>query len=66
MPADAGVSPDGSATRLIAMGSAELTLGFRLIGFETVADADADDVERVLQELILRKEKAGDLYMVCP
>ena len=58
MPADAGVSPDVTATRLIAMGSAELTLGFRLIGFETVADADADDVERVLRDLIVRKEKA--------
>ncbi len=58
MPVDAGVEPGGSATRLIAMGSAELTLGFRLIGFETVADAKADDVERVLHNLIARKEKA--------
>ena len=45
-------------TRLIAMGGAELTLGFRLIGFEIFADATADDVERLLNELIARRETA--------
>jgi len=45
-------------TRLIAMGSAELTLGFRLIGFEIFPDATADDVERLLNELMARRETA--------
>ena len=45
-------------TRLIAMGSAELTLGFRLIGFETFPNATTDDVERLLNELIARRETA--------
>ena len=45
-------------TRLIAMGGAELTLGFRLIGFETYPDATSDDVENVLRELIARKQRA--------
>ncbi len=45
-------------TRLIAMGGAELTLGFRFIGFETFPDADEDDVERLLGELIANKERA--------
>ena len=46
------------STRLIAMGGAELTLGFRLVGFETWPDADADDVERVLAELIDSQDQA--------
>lgn len=45
-------------TRLIAMGSAELTLGFRLIGFETYPEATGDDVESVLRELLVQKQKA--------
>ncbi len=45
-------------TRLIAMGGAELTLGFRFIGFETFPDADEADVERLLGELIANKERA--------
>ena len=45
-------------TRLIAMGSAELTLGFRLIGFEIFPDATTEDVERLLNELIARRETA--------
>jgi vacuolar-type H+-ATPase subunit F/Vma7 len=45
-------------TRLIVMGSAELTLGFRLIGFETYPEATRDDVESVLRELLSRKQKA--------
>jgi vacuolar-type H+-ATPase subunit F/Vma7 len=49
---------DGADTRLIAMGSAELTLGFRLIGFEIFADATVDDVEELLKELVQQREKA--------
>jgi vacuolar-type H+-ATPase subunit F/Vma7 len=49
---------DGADTRLIAMGSAELTQGFRLIGFETFADATEDDVEQLLHDLVHNKEKA--------
>ena len=45
-------------TRLIAMGGAELTLGFRLIGFEIFPDATPEDVERLLNDLIRRRETA--------
>ncbi len=45
-------------TRLIIMGGAELTLGFRLIGVETYPDATGDDVEDVLRERIAGKQKA--------
>ena len=56
MPQDVEQSkPD---TRLIAMGSAELTLGFRLIGFETFPEASADDVEELLSGLIARRDTA--------
>lgn len=57
MPDAARTDHDGD-TRLIAMGSAELTLGFRLIGFETFPDAVEDDVERLLRDLVTNKEKA--------
>ncbi len=46
------------AARMIAMGSSELTLGFRLIGFETWSEADAGDVENVLSELMRNGERA--------
>ena len=39
-------------TRLIAMGTGPLTDGFRLIGFETVPEANSDDVETLLAELL--------------
>ena len=55
--AAAGERPPSNA-RMIAMGSSELTLGFRLIGFETWSEADADDVERVLAELVRSGERA--------
>lgn len=45
-------------TRLIAMGGAELTLGFGLIGFETFPGATGADVELLLRELIAGKQKA--------
>lgn len=46
------------ATRMIAMGGTELTLGFRLIGFETWPEATEEDVERVLGELLRSGERA--------
>lgn len=45
-------------TRLIAMGQAPLMEGFRLIGIETFADADAATVERVLADLVRNTEQA--------
>lgn len=45
-------------TRMIVMGSSALTQGFTLIGFETWGDASPDDVERVLAELLRRRERA--------
>ena len=45
-------------TRLIAMGGEELTLGFRLIGFEIYPGASTADLDRLLGELIARRETA--------
>ncbi len=44
--------------RIIAMGGQALIDGFALLGCETHADATPEDVERVLLELLRRKEKA--------
>ena len=44
--------------RIIAMGGQALIDGFALLGCETHANATPDDVERVLLELLRRKEKA--------
>lgn len=47
-----------SPTRMIAMGSAAVTEGFALIGFETWPDASESDLAEVLGGLIKRREKA--------
>ena len=49
---------DPQDTRLIALGSAVLMGGFRLIGFETYADAKPEQVEELLQELVRKRHKA--------
>lgn len=46
------------ATRLIAMGSPELTLGFGLIGFETFPGATRAELEKLLDGLVERREQA--------
>ncbi len=56
--ADAAHTEHATETRLIVMGGAELTLGFRLIGFETYPDANGDDVDRVLRDLIAHQQQA--------
>ena len=53
--------PRGSA-RLIVLGSAGLVDGFRLIGAEVHADADAGVVDAVLGELV--KEGGEDLVLL--
>lgn len=45
-------------TRLIMMGSAALTTGFSLIGFETWPDATFDQLEQLLTELHQQGETA--------
>ncbi len=45
-------------TRMIALGSAALTGGFNLIGFETVADATPQALEQLLAELFTTRQKA--------
>jgi vacuolar-type H+-ATPase subunit F/Vma7 len=45
-------------TRMIFMGAAALTDGFRLIGFETRADPAPQDVEKLLRELVNRRHSA--------
>lgn len=46
------------ATRIIAMGSSALAEGFALIGCEAWADAKPGDVERVLADILRRRESA--------
>lgn len=46
------------ATRLIVLGSAALTDGFRLIGAETVPDATPEDLESLLATLHRQGERA--------
>ena len=45
-------------TRMIALGSAALTTGFSLIGFETVPDATPEQLEALLRELVRDNQKA--------
>jgi vacuolar-type H+-ATPase subunit F/Vma7 len=45
-------------TRMIFMGEPQLTDGFRLIGFETWADPGVEEVERMVREMIARRQSA--------
>jgi len=47
-----------SGTRMIFLGEAALVDGFQLIGFETHADPDADEIDRILHDLEESGEKA--------
>ena len=51
-------SPQISATRMIALGSAALTEGFSLIGIETLPDATIEQLENLLADLVRKQEKA--------
>jgi vacuolar-type H+-ATPase subunit F/Vma7 len=46
------------ATRIIAMGSAALMDGFRLVGIETYPDATSEQLEALLEALMTGKERA--------
>jgi vacuolar-type H+-ATPase subunit F/Vma7 len=48
--------PEG--TRMFALGSAALTEGFSLIGFETLPDATPEALEELLAELVRTRQKA--------
>lgn len=52
------VREDTPDTRLIALGSAAITEGFNLIGFETLPDATAQELDELLGELVRRRQKA--------
>lgn len=54
----AGSGPAPVAARLVALGSAGLVEGFRLIGAEVHADADAATVEAVLEALAQSGDEA--------
>jgi vacuolar-type H+-ATPase subunit F/Vma7 len=41
---------------MIFMGEAQLADGFRLIGFETWADPSFDEVEKLVRDLIVRRQ----------
>lgn len=45
-------------TRMIFMGEAALTDGFRLIGFETLVSPDANAINELLSELLNKREHA--------
>ena len=49
---------DISTTRMIFMGDATLTDGFKLIGFETIADPSQETMDRVLGSLVDEKQNA--------
>jgi vacuolar-type H+-ATPase subunit F/Vma7 len=45
-------------TRMLFLGEDRLADGFRLIGFETLANPDSDLVDRTLRDLLRGREKA--------
>ncbi len=45
-------------TRMIFMGASALTDGFRLIGFETWPEPKPQDVEKLLRELVNKRQNA--------
>jgi len=51
-------APQGRVTRLLFLGRHSLADGFRLIGFEIVADPDAAQVNRALRDLHRARESA--------
>jgi vacuolar-type H+-ATPase subunit F/Vma7 len=51
-------SGSGYVTRMIVMGSAALTQGFAMIGFETWADATDAELDEVLTELLQTNQNA--------
>ncbi len=55
---DQHIPAEPKPTRMIALGSAALTGGFNLIGFETVADASPQSLEQLLAELFTTRQKA--------
>ena len=48
----------GHSTRLIMMGSAQLTAGFSLIGFEVWPDATEETLDQVLKKLVQSNDTA--------
>jgi len=52
------VDDQGTPTRMIFMGEALLTDGFKLIGFETWADPTAEMLDQQLEQLLKQREKA--------
>ena len=51
-------APAGGNTRMLFLGDAALTDGFQLIGFETWADPTAEELDKVLEELLDSKRNA--------
>jgi len=49
---------DKSNERLIAMGQGPVMEGFALLGFETFADPDIEDLQNLLNDLMIQEEKA--------
>ncbi len=45
-------------TRMLFLGEESLADGFRLIGFETFPNPHADEVDRILRDLVRNREKA--------
>ncbi len=44
--------------KIIALGSAALMDGFALLGIETRADPDADEIEALMRDLVRARERA--------
>jgi vacuolar-type H+-ATPase subunit F/Vma7 len=58
MSADSKFRTPGGDTRMLFLGDAALTDGFRLIGFETWADPDIEQLDQLLGELLESRSNA--------
>ena len=58
MSAQSLVEGEGTVSRTIALGSAGLVRGFRLIGFETLADPSVEELTTLIEQLLRSKTRA--------
>ena len=52
------MTQDNNTTRMIALGSLALVRGFRLIGFEGVANPDHEEVRHLINQLVTQQQRA--------
>jgi len=52
------MAEDNNTTRMIALGSAALVRGFKLIGFEGLSNPDHDEVRHLINQLVTQQQRA--------